>query len=85
MRRYVRFRLRYTSLLSSVPGPSYPLPLLGNLWGMLGPMEGVLDRGNGFFRIYGPGPIKFWMGEIPSVQVAYMASYSVSAWRVRPR
>ncbi|KAJ1526303.1 hypothetical protein ONE63_009454 [Megalurothrips usitatus] len=67
--QYARARLHITSLLAAVPGPSYPLPILGNLLHMLGPMDNILARGLHIYDQYGPGPIKFWLGETPSVQL----------------
>lgn len=74
--QYVAGRIKLTSMLARVPGPGYPLPLLGNLLHMFGPMDSIMDRGIHLYELYGPGPIKFWIGEWPSVQVR--ASYNTT-------
>ena len=67
--QYVAYKKRQTKWLAGVPGLEYPLPLLGHLYYMMGSVDGMLQRGLDVYHRFGPGPIKFWIGETPSVQV----------------
>ncbi|KAE8746536.1 Cytochrome P450 CYP4 [Frankliniella occidentalis] len=66
---YVVDKVRRTSKLAHLAGPSYPLPLLGHLKDMFGPRATFLDRCNAFLQRWGPEPVKFWVGETPSVSL----------------
>ncbi|KAK3919100.1 Cytochrome P450 4C1 [Frankliniella fusca] len=64
---YAVDKARRTSKLSHLPGPAYPLPIFGHVVHMLGPREGYMRRGMALWTLYGPGPVKFWLGEVPTV------------------
>ncbi|KAE8736666.1 Cytochrome P450 CYP4, partial [Frankliniella occidentalis] len=66
---YAVDKARKLSTLAHIAGPGYPIPIIGHTPYMFGSRDGFLARALVVWRRYGPGPIKFWLGETPMVAV----------------